>query len=221
MISLMFKGLESKIENCKSALKIAGLAGTLFVLGCNGDVKLRFGCHPTLSIGTNFLDPNELGNHSYSRSFGEGDGIVYTCKGGHIDITHLRIAADYTKNIKEKIYDCLVDNKKKLRFKSPVEKSVHKVEFSYPDNWDLLPDPEKKRIAEEFSLKLAPYISFSATIWHEMLTWEGYKCSGFISENASAFSWEDIYSNLLGCILSVEAMKDKRPYDEAITHLIK
>src|SRR6187431_3113108 len=44
-----------------------------------------------------FINPKKLGVHSYSRpGFGEKNGSLYTCRGGFIDFSHLRAAADWT-----------------------------------------------------------------------------------------------------------------------------
>ena len=60
------------------------------------------------------------------------------------------------------------------------------------------------------------------TTWHEMVTWFGYKSTGFITEEPSAFSWEDIYSNLIGIRIGAQAVEDKEHnYDTAVTLLIK
>lgn len=215
----MFSNIEEKIGNIRKNLIILGLTVVLSIVGrCEGGARARFGCYAASTPGTRFISFKELGHHSYSHGFGEGNGIVYTCRGGHIDIVHLRLGADYTKDAKEKAYNCIIKGKKGFDFKLPVESTVHHVQIFYPSNWDSLSGTEKEKTAREISLKLAPYIAFSATTWHEMLTWYDYKCLGFIPEDASAFSWEDSYSNLLGCLLAVEAMKDtQHSYNEAMT----
>jgi len=85
------------------------------------------------------------------------------------------------------------------------DKSKHIVKISYPENWG---HSDKEQIAREVSLQLGQYLAFTATTWHEMLTWYGYQTMAVFPEFASAFSWEDIYSNLLGTHLSVMAMRN-------------
>jgi hypothetical protein len=64
----------------------------------------------------------------------------------------------------------------------------------------------------------APYLAYQATLWHEFLTWFGVHLAGFEPEFNSAFSWEDVYSNLLGTKLGVEAMNNTQySYNEAMT----
>jgi len=192
------------------------------IAGCGGGSRARLGCYATSTPGTRFIGLNDLGkHHSKGFGFGEGNGIVYTCRGGHIDITHLRLVADYTKEVCDKTYNCMIKNKNEFTFKLPVEPTVHHVKIGYPENWSSFSNAKKERIAKEFSLNLAPYVAFSASTWHEMLTLKGYSCMLFIPEDASGFSWEDGYSNLLGSLLAVKAMEStKYSYDEAMTILL-
>ena len=48
------------------------------------------------------------------------------------------------------------------------------------------------------SRALAEYIAFRLSIWHEIATWYGWSATALFPERASAFSLEDLYSNLLG-----------------------
>ena len=42
-----------------------------------------------------------------------------------------------------------------------------------------------------------------------------------VPENPSAFSWEDIYSNLMGIRLSTKVMSENMPdYDKALTNML-
>ncbi len=199
-----------------------GLFGMFFLIlvsGCGiGAPRPRIGTLPTPPPGPRFSDPNKLGKHSYGFNPFEVNGIVYTCKAGHVDITHLRWTADYTRYVFQRTRRTLLKKNKGFSFNLTLELSTHKLEFSYPENWDQLPQEEKEVIANEIAFEVGPYISFNATLWHEILTWFGTHFAGFESEFNSAFSWEDIYSNLLGTKLAVEAIKDTDlDYDTAMT----
>ena len=61
--------------------------------------KIRVGCYPTATPGMRFIGLTGLGPHGYGHQPDEGNGIVYTCRAGHIDITHVRACADWTKYI--------------------------------------------------------------------------------------------------------------------------
>jgi len=45
---------------------------------------------------------------------------------------------------------------------------------------------------------MAQWIGFQLSIWHEIATWYGWSWTKTFPETASAFSPEDLYSNLLG-----------------------
>ncbi len=192
----------------------------VFTCGCQvGDrPRLRFGCYPTSTIGTTFLDPNNLGKHSFGSTLFEKDGIVYTCKAGHIDIIHVRIAGDWTRYLTGQTRKCLMRDQAGFSFKFQPDNSMYHISFEYPDNWNNLTKEEKSKIADEVSISMGKYLSFTAITWHEILTWFGYKCVGFFPEYPSAFSWEDSFSNLLGTHIAEHALADsKHSYDEAIT----
>jgi hypothetical protein len=192
--------------------------------GCLGAPRMRMGCLPTSTPGGSFLEPDGFGAHSYGFAGApfEGDGIVYTCKAGHVDITHLRWNADYTKYLKDKTKSALMRNKDGFSFRIVMEQSDHIIKFNYPASWEEMPEDEKERIAEEISMSTGPYLAYGATTWHEILTWSGTHYVGFEPEENSAFSWEDSYSNLLGTHIAVEAMQDtENSYDKAMELGIK
>jgi predicted transcriptional regulator len=56
---------------------------------------------------------------------------------------------------------------------------------------------------------LAQWLSFQASIWHEIATWYGWESVAGFSERASAFSPEDLYSNMLGSklMLAINAQR--------------
>lgn len=66
---------------------------------------------------------------------------------------------------------------------------------------------------------VAKYLTYLATTWHEVLTWYGYKSMAFVPEFPSAFSWEDIYSNVVGIHIGAWAL-EYDDYDQAVTNLL-
>jgi len=190
--------------------------------GIDGEPRPRMGSYPASSLPTKFLDINSLGSHSYGNGMFENNGLVYTSRGGHIDIAHLRIAADNTRSLYNKVRTHLLNNDSEFTYKLNVEPSNYHVEMKYPEWWANLPEKYKVKIADKVSLELSQHFTYTMTTWHEVLTWFGFKCLFFLPEKASAFSWEDIYSNLLGTRLGAMAMKDKEhSFDEAMTILLK
>jgi hypothetical protein len=185
--------------------------------GFNRPPRLRGGFYPCAILGTPWLG-QELGKHGYYYRPSERDGIAYTCRGGHIDIAHLRIAVDWTAYLASRTYRHLMKHDAGFSYKLAVDRSRNHVEFLYPVNWDSLPEPQRRQIAQEVALAVAPYLTYTMTTWHEILTWFGFRCTGLPTEFPSAFSWEDSYSNLLGTIIAVAALQDaEHPYDQAVT----
>ncbi|UCD52915.1 MAG: DUF4056 domain-containing protein [Phycisphaerales bacterium] len=192
-------------------------ATDLIRTGFNTEPRVRLGCYPTDTLGTLFLGRN-LGSHGYYYTPFEKDGMVYTCRGGHIDITHLRIAADWAAYLVTEAYERLMKDDPHFSFGLAVDRSTNHVHISYPENWTQLPPEKRAAVAKEVALAVGPYLSYTMTTWHEILTWFGFKCVGVATEFPSAFSWEDSYSNLLGTIIAGRALHDtEHSYDEAIT----
>jgi hypothetical protein len=197
----------------------AGVCLAVMVNGCDAP-KPRMGCLPTSTPGSRFLNPYDLGAHCYNyrNVFFEKNGIVYTCRAGHIDITHVRWAADYTRYLVKKTYKTLVNKHRGFSFRSPLERSKQIAQFNYPRYWKNQPQKSRERIAHKVSLEVGPYLAYTALTWHEILTWFGVHFAGIEPEFNSAFSWEDSFSNLLGTRLAVIALRDTRhSYDEAMT----
>jgi len=184
--------------------------------------RTRMGSYPSSTVGTNFLGPEELGQHSYRFSLSEKNGILYTCRAGHIDVAHLRKAADWTAFIAAMTFEKIKENETEFSFKL-MEPSLYHVELEYPETWSNLSEQEKEDIAFDISVRLAEHFIYTATTWHEIITWFGYKCTGVLySEFPSAFTWEDTFSNLLGTHIAAVALRDDgHDYDEAMTLAFK
>jgi hypothetical protein len=131
---------------------------------------------------------------------------------------HLRIAADWTAYLATKANRHLLKGDDGFSFKFSIEPSVYKINLVYPENWDDLPAAEKKQISREISIKLGQYLTYTATTWHEILTWFGFKMAGVLPQFHSAFTWEDLYSNLLGTRIAAKALEQTEyKYNEAMT----
>ena len=198
---------------------------SLGLSGCNNTPNIRRGSLATTTLGIPFLhpkppflDPDKLGSHSYFPNPFEKNGIVYTCDGGHIDIAHVRANADDTRYLVGKIYNTLIKNKSKYSFGLAFEQSWHTIEFTYPENWSELTQEEKEKIAREISLEAGAFVTFHATLWHEFMSWFGVRFAIFDPQFNSAFSWEDVYSNILGVTIGIRALEDtEHSYNKAVT----
>lgn len=179
--------------------------------------RSRVACHPSPTLGTRYLEPSAVGPHSYRFSLREKNGIVYTCRGGHIDLTHVRKAADWTAFLAHRTRQALLQNERGFAYRMR-EPSKYHVHIEYPDGWHALPLDVKEPVATEAAIQVGRYLAYTGTTWHEILTWFGFKSTGFYSEYPSAFSWEDNYSNLLGTHLGARALRDTdHEYDRAVT----
>jgi hypothetical protein len=167
--------------------------------------------------GASFADPNRLGTHGYGSGRHESNGIVYTCRGGHIDIAHVRKAADWTAYLAARTRAAVAKGQRQFSFKPP-EPARAFVTLEYPPNWSTLPPGDRERITEEVSVAAGRYLAFNGLVWHEILTWFGYSAVAIYPDFPSAFSWEDTYSDLLGTRIGAAALADDdRTFDAAVT----
>jgi hypothetical protein len=153
------------------------------------------------------IDVADIGQHQYLGGKNEGNGIVYTRRGGFIDLGHLRDLADWTAYL----HSLIMDNRgtaidvvlgkeggiKKLRIEAPAN-------FSYHD-----------------AALLAGRIAYDLSVWHEIATWYGASSVPFVPERYSSFSIEDDYSNQLGILCGVKAILSDEPYNDAMTQIIR
>jgi hypothetical protein len=201
-----------------AAIAIFAVGGCTF----NGEPRPRLGCYATSTPGGRFIDANGLGKHSYRGSTSENNGIAYTCRGGHIDVTHARIGADNVRYLYNKTKKNLMADNSEFTYNLNVDRSTYFVKLTYPANWKTLSKNDKEKIADEVALELSQYFTYTMVTWHEILTWFGFKTMAVLPEFPSAFSWEDNYSNLFGIRLGAEAVQDKEhDYDEAMTIALK
>jgi len=196
----------------------SGPASEAVVQGFRMPPRLRYGKSPTLVfMGKQFIDP-DLGTHAYYWRPAEKNGVVYTCRAGHIDTTHLRIAADWTAYLTTRSYRHLMQGDPSFTFQMLAARSKHIVQVSYPADWASLTPQQRDPIAREVALTMGPYLAYTMVTWYEILTWHGFKSTLIVPEFHSAFSWEDSYSNLLGAVLASRALRDtQHTYDQAMT----
>ena len=182
--------------------------------------RIRPGSYATATRSVHFVDATNLGPHSYRFHWSECNGIAYTCQGGHIDIAHLRKAADWTGYLAAVMLGHIERNEARFQFRAR-EPSRYYVTLTFPPDWDRLDDLERERVARRVSRQLGQYFAFTALTWHEIITWFGYRPRPNVSEFPSAFSWEDTYSNLLGVHVAGAALaQEGLPFSEAVTAIL-
>ncbi len=156
---------------------------------------------------TDISSIDQIGPHTYLGNEEEGNGIIYTRKGGFIDLGHLRDQADWTAYLFARI---LRNQKDGLTIqKLGHEGGVKKLTLYAPTDLD-----------EIDAMQLAGKIAYDLSVWHEIATWFGASSIPLFPERFSSFSIEDAYSNLLGTTLGIEALKSELPFEEAMTLLI-
>ncbi|OKP00260.1 hypothetical protein Xedl_03331 [Xenorhabdus eapokensis] len=153
----------------------------------------------------NIVEAKKLGEHHYNDSVigasaallgvsNEKVGLLYTRQGGFIDISHVRDTADYTLYLFSQIYAHLGQEWKLTLSNELAARKIHFLAFTPPE------EP-----AERYTLSayLAAKLAFQLAAWHEIAQWYGYQSVPGFSEGISAFSPEDLYSNLLGARLAL------------------
>jgi hypothetical protein len=160
---------------------------------------------------TDIVDPGNFGIHSYSKPDAkERNGSMYTCKGGFIDFSHVRTAADWTVYL---IFKIIVDE----------------------GGLDLPPEAGRLNLRfkniEQLTLDdvagMAQKITFERLTWHEVASWYYHRPNYVMSEQQSTFTPEDTYSNLAGTVigkniaLRILREGDVRAYSEIATDEIQ
>jgi len=191
------------------------------------DLRLAVGVVPVPGFTlSNIRGPEELGPHKYNvgvlgisssdtpGAIGrENNGLVYTCRGGFLDTAHIRDWADMTVYLTAEIARNM-DAGATIELKDQGGKRhivLHAI--------------DKDRISNDgrhpIAIALAQWLAFQLSVWHEIATWYGYSSVAAWPEKISAFSPEDIYSNLVGIKLAggiglLSATSDERSYNEAM-----
>lgn len=179
--------------------------------------------YPGAFTGFELADPRRLGNHAYDEQRGEAEqirGILYTCRGGFIDLAHARKTIDLCKFAAVRAEAALMNDLPAFQLKS-LEPSVFVVRLSYPPGWQSLPLGEKRAIARELSIRMGQRIAMVMITWHEVLTWFGYNSTPVVSEFPSAFTYDDSGAHAFGMLVGGRALRHPwHEWDRAVTETI-
>lgn len=174
---------------------------------CSFGTEMQLFAIPGIRL-TETTSLEKIGPHHYLGDAGEGNGIIYSRRGGFIDMAHLRDQSDWTAYL----YTQLLKNRLEgslllvLGYEGG-EKTLHVNIPSNIDNVDLI--------------YLAGKIAYDLSVWHEIATWFGASSIPFVPERYSSFSVEDPYSNLLGVTIGIQALQSELPYENAVTTIIE
>ncbi len=152
--------------------------------------------------------PALLGQHVYLGDKEENNGIIYTHRGGFIDVGHLRDQADWTAFL----YFNILQNRSKQEMN---------IRLGREGGVKSLVVKNAPELTDRDRLAIAGHIAFDLSVWHELSTWFGVSYIPLIPERYSSFSPEDLYSNALGVLLGMDAIQSARPFEAAMTRAIQ
>jgi hypothetical protein len=172
------------------------------------DLKVAVGrvLVPGVEIG-NLVDPGQVGAHRYDNGFlslqrsdprgvvdRENNGLVYTCRGGFIDLAHVRDNADNTLALAAAIARNLETGGS---IDIPPQGATMRIRLR-----PVSAEAVQKYGRIQLSVAEAQWLAFQLSIWHEIATFYGYASLAQWPEKISAFSPEDLYSNQIGVRLA-------------------
>lgn len=170
------------------------------------DLRTQLGALPIpgVAIG-NVIGPEVVGPHKYDggllglhpgqdpsagKDWGERNGLVFTCRGGFLDIAHVRDYADWTIYFAAHVFNALHRGTTLTLADEGGQRRV----IIHPIAGDRLDAVG----ARDLAIATAQWLAFELSVWHEIATWYGWSSFRAFPETASAFSPEDMYSNLIG-----------------------
>lgn len=173
---------------------------------CSFGTEMQLFAVPGFKL-TEITSIEKIGSHRYLGDPEEENGIVYTRRGGFIDMGHLRDQVDWTAFIYKQLTENTWEKNQELILGREGGEKTLKVN---------LPD----HISDNDLILLAGKITYDLSVWHEIATWFGASTIPFVPERYSSFSIEDAYSNLLGVTIGIKALQSELPFEEAVTKII-
>lgn len=161
----------------------------------------------------NIIALEEIGHHEYDNGaltvqtdpkrgiLLENNGLIYTCRGGFVDLAHVRDYADLTLYLTMRLARSvplattieLPDQGTKQRI---VIKALPQSFLGNYGRWYA-------------TTALAGWIAYQISIWHEVVTWYDWQSVKGFSEKLSAFSPEDLYSNVVGISMATGIIRNQ------------
>lgn len=134
---------------------------------------------------TGFIDPHNFGEHSYGQpGVKEKNGVLYTCRGGFIDFSHMRVALDWTVYV---TFRAICEGRE---MDLPSHDGTLKLRLKNVENLSL-----------DDLTSMSQKIAFERLTWHELCSWYYHAPNYTFNERQSAFTPEDTYSNFLGTVI--------------------
>ncbi|NRB38662.1 MAG: DUF4056 domain-containing protein [Pseudomonadales bacterium] len=150
---------------------------------------------------SNIIDVASVGPHTYDAGFlghgtdrqvasNENNGLLYSCEGGFLDTAHIRDYSDWTVFLYTWI---LINQAQEVELVLSPEVGSRPLHLQAYDNSQLSPRQQK-----QLNIALAQWLAFQVSVWHEIAQWHGLAVIDAFPEYASAYSVEDLYSNIIG-----------------------
>jgi len=206
---------------------VIALLGAFLLCACAGsdEVRIRAGTTPFPAPFMLYAvaDPDDLGPHQSSPHVifakENGQGLLYTCEAGFLDLSHIRETIDLARAFTRACQRALDEGEQSFE-----------VEALYPGVFhvtlDQAPGAADAGI-DRFAIEIGLYAAWISTIWHEIITEFGYKYTVLLSEEKSAFTWDDTMSHVIGLEIAQRALMetagegvDDGVFDDAVTRLL-
>ncbi|MEC4727424.1 DUF4056 domain-containing protein [Shewanella sp. D64] len=130
----------------------------------------------------------------------ENNGQMYTLRGGFIDLAHVRDTADNAIALFYRIYPKLGQEQV---IALPEEIGPRTIKLSEFDS-SQLNGRQRWEVAAAMAVRLAYFMAEA----HEIAQWHGYRSWAPWSETVSAYSPEDLYSNMLGAKIALALLNN-------------
>lgn len=172
--------------------------------------------YPDLFSLLEISNPESIGRHTYGLSIGEevDRGMIYTRRGGLLDLAHVRKTIDVTAYFHARVhyalsegYPCLV-----LRSREPSRFHVY---LTPPQDWHALEPAHRQKVIDEAAIIMAQRLAVISLTWHEILTWFGYRSTVLIPEFESSFTHDDSTSHIVGAVVAGDVLRAMSMTDAA------
>ena len=204
-------------------LGVVILIGVLLLsISCLADVK-KPGQDPSFFFGIRekgdglikgIVRYEKFGTENISLDWFTKTGIGYSLNGGFIDTTHIGECCLWTQYLEQELYEELKQGDKSFDLKINKPNLEFHIKIGYPKN------PTNEDL-KKISVELAGYLVYNWCVIHEAMSWYGYKSTGLVKEFESAFSPEDLYSDVLGIHIAQEALSSGEDFDVACLKILK
>lgn len=183
--------------------------------------RMRLGSLPFPGIASLYapIDPADIRPHQADSLFAHPDaerGTLYTCRAGFLDLSHVREYTDFTRFVFRAAEPLLLSSGGS--FSTEWSGALVTWIVTPPPALAALPETDRRRLAREIALRAAQRAAVQLGTYHELATWHGYSTIPGISEQRSAFTWDDTTSHLVAARVGARALRSPfSDWDHAVT----